>query len=88
MRKDTKKQKGIPKHYCTKCYFYTFFIKLFIYKYKKGSPQTDEPLSYCLIVSDYNFGPASTKALPASLPVNLAKFLMKRPAKSLAFSSH
>ncbi len=27
---------------------------------------------------NYNFGPAATKALPASLPVNLAKFLMKR----------
>lgn len=36
----------------------------------------------------YNFGPASTNALPASAPVNLLKFLMKRPAKSLAFSSH
>ena len=37
---------------------------------------------------NYNCGPAATKALPASLPSYLAKFLMKRPAKSLAFSSH
>ena len=37
---------------------------------------------------NYNFGPAETKALPASLPVNLAKFFWKRAAKSLAFSSH
>ena len=43
---------------------------------------------FFLLRSYYNFGPAATNALPASLPVNLAKFLMKRPAKSLAFSSH
>ena len=36
----------------------------------------------------YSFGPAATRALPASLPSYLAKFLMKRPARSLAFSSH
>ena len=36
----------------------------------------------------YNFGPAATSALPASLPVNLAKFLMKRSARSLALASH
>jgi hypothetical protein len=29
-----------------------------------------------------NFGPAFTKAFPASFPVNLLKFLMKRPARS------
>ena len=39
-------------------------------------------------ILDYSCGPAATRALPASLPSYLAKFLMKREAKSLAFSSH
>ncbi len=39
-------------------------------------------------IRNYNFGPAATSALPASLPVNLAKFLMKRSARSLALASH
>ena len=38
--------------------------------------------------SSQSFGPASTRDLPSSLPVNFSKFLMKRPARSLAFSSH
>ena len=37
---------------------------------------------------DYSLGPASTRALPASLPVYLTKFLMNRPARSLALVSH
>ena len=37
---------------------------------------------------DYSLGPASTRALPASLPVYLAKFLTKRPARSFALVSH
>jgi hypothetical protein len=37
---------------------------------------------------DYNLGPALTNSLPAALPSYLAKFLMKRPAKSLALTSH
>ena len=36
----------------------------------------------------YNFGPAATSALPVSFVVYFSKFLMKRPARSLAFSSH
>ena len=45
-----------------------------------------EPL---LQASPYcSFGPASTSDLPRSLPVNFSKFLMKRPARSLAFVSH
>ncbi len=35
----------------------------------------------------YSWGPAATRALPASLLSYLTKFLMKRPARSLAFSS-
>ncbi len=41
-----------------------------------------------LSTQSYNWGPAATNALPASLVVYFAKFLMKRAAKSLAFSSH
>ena len=36
----------------------------------------------------YSLGPAATRALPASLPSYFLKFLMKRAARSLAFSSH
>ena len=36
---------------------------------------------------NYSWGPASTRALPSSLPVYLVKFLMKRAARSFAFSS-
>ena len=32
----------------------------------------------------YNWGPAATRLLPSSFPVNLAKFLTKRPARSCA----
>ncbi len=39
-------------------------------------------------LKSYNLGPAATRALPASLVVYLPKFLMKRAARSLAFSSH
>lgn len=39
-------------------------------------------------MSNYNCGPAFTNAFPAAFPSYLAKFLMKRPARSLAFSSH
>ena len=37
---------------------------------------------------NYNFGPAATSDLPSSLPVNFAKFLMKRPARSSALVFH
>ena len=36
----------------------------------------------------YSFGPAATRALPCSLPSYLAKFLMKRLARSTALVSH
>ena len=38
--------------------------------------------------ANHSFGPAATKALPASFVVNFSKFLMKREDRSLAFSSH
>ena len=40
------------------------------------------------LCQSYSFGPAATRALPASLLVYLSKFLMNLPARSLAFSSH
>lgn len=60
-------------------------------KQKGEFPHTGTRLFYHKIVLqfvDYNLGPAATNALPASLPVNFAKFLMKRPARSCAFASH
>ena len=36
----------------------------------------------------YALGPASTRALPASLPVYFLKFFSKREARSFAFASH
>ena len=41
-----------------------------------------------LTIKSYSCGPAATSALPASLVVYFAKFLMKRAARSFAFSSH
>ena len=39
--------------------------------------------------ADYiSLGPAATSDFPSALPVNLSKFLMKRPAKSFALVSH
>ena len=46
------------------------------------------PKASCFRPKSYNFGPAATRALPASLPSYFLKFLMKRAARSLAFSSH
>ena len=46
--------------------------------------------AYRLLVNcaaDYSLGPASTRALPASLPSYLTKFLTNRPARSLALVS-
>ena len=37
---------------------------------------------------NYSCGPADTSAFPASLLSYLAKFLMKRPARSFALASH
>ena len=60
-----------------------------------NEPPQSERLIVCLCrdgvhtvsTIDYNFGPAATKALPASFVVNFSKFLMKREERSLAFSS-
>ena len=41
----------------------------------------------CVILYYSTTGPAATRALPASLVSYFLKFLMKRPARSLAFSS-
>ncbi len=39
--------------------------------------------------ADYiSLGPAAISDFPSALPVNLSKFLMKRPAKSFALVSH
>ena len=51
-----------------------------------GEPYIER--SILSLLWNYSWGPAATRALPASLVVYLAKFLMKRAAKSLAFSSH
>ena len=56
---------------------------------KKGDPVPGPPiLQYCCVSKLYSFGPAATRALPASLFSYLWKLLMKRPARSFAFSSH
>ena len=56
---------------------------------KGGSCIGNHPSCLCGYVYEYqSLGPAATRALPASLPSYLAKFLMKRPARSRAFSSH
>ena len=60
-----------------------------------NEPPQSERLIVCLCrdgvhtvsIIDYIFGPAATKALPASFVVNFSKFLMKREERSLAFSS-
>lgn len=56
---------------------------------KKETPFPGPPiLQYCCVSKLYSFGPAATRALPASLFSYLWKLLMKRPARSFAFSSH
>lgn len=47
-----------------------------------------EPGVFHHALSHQSSGPAVTKALPASFPVNLLKFLMKRSDKSFALVSH
>jgi len=56
--------------------------------FMRGCTKKRRSLRNALIFYSYNCGPAFTSALPASLPSYLAKFLMKRPAKSLALTSH
>ena len=59
------------------------FDVLFIIDQQKRPPAKAGGRFY----KSYSWGPASTRALPSSLPVYLVKFLMKRAARSLAFSS-
>jgi len=65
--------------------------EFFILLIAKNSPtESGWGVSFmCLLqcLKDYSWGPAATRALPSSLPVYLLKFLMKRPARSFAFSS-
>jgi len=76
-----------------------FFLK--IISQKQGKPQIYKRLGALKVCGNiyekfsslnflqkknYNCGPAATNALPSSLSVNLVKFLMKREAKSFAFS--
>ena len=54
-----------------------------------GTPLWDYmSLFYYYFNNNQSLGPAATNALPASLPVNLVKLLMKRLARSFAFSFH
>lgn len=75
-----------------------FSKRLFLFDLHQKAPLN---IQRCLLMHDndnlsiilhtpsfYNLGPAATRALPASLPSYFLKFLMKRPARSLAFSSH
>ena len=56
---------------------------------KKRATRARAAFSDGISCSDYSkWGPAATSDLPSSLPVNFEKFLMKRPARSLAFSFH
>lgn len=59
---------------------------------KPGTKKTPVGVSGSLYIimcqKTYSLGPAGTRALPAALKVNFSKFLMKRAARSLAFSSH
>ena len=60
-------------------------------KQKGRAPLREHVLFYRFSIrrrSAYSWGPAETRALPCSLPSYFLKFLMKRLARSLAFSSH
>ena len=57
------------------------YVLLHDARYQEGVPSAAER-------DQSTLGPAATRALPASLVVYLAKFLMKREARSRAFSSH
>ena len=98
----TENEVNSPRFFCFKNYQIVFpqhserFSNLpFIYKYihhlHSNNKKNEIPLRVSrftiLIYWYYNFGPAATNALPASLPVNLAKFLMKRSAFFLHFKS-
>ena len=65
---------------------------LALYNQKGRAPLREHVLLLCTVQrvtrSDYSWGPAETRALPCSLPSYFLKFLMKRLARSLAFSSH
>ncbi len=56
---------------------------------KRATHRTWAALTMLISVIDYySFGPAATRALPAALPVNFSKFLIKRLAKSSALVFH
>ena len=59
-----------------------------LYVFRNTGKVPSYSLAPCPLLPDYSFGPAATRALPASFPSYFTKFLMKRPARSLAFSSH
>ena len=68
-------------------------VYLLVYKTKRTCSLAGTRPFYCLHISirqrsAYSWGPAETRALPCSLPSYFLKFLMKRLARSLAFSSH
>ncbi len=46
------------------------------------------PKIMCYEKSYFSFGPAATRLLPSSLPVNFTKFFTKRLARSSALVSH
>lgn len=54
---------------------------------KKPAKQTSAGFIISEFYQSYSFGPAATNALPASFVVYFSKFLIKRPARSFAFSS-
>ena len=70
--------------------FFMWFLT--IPKDQTNEPPQSERLVILIVLrilreKNHNFGPAATKALPASFVVNFSKFLMKREERSLAFSS-
>ena len=67
------------------------FLHFFLLTSDRLSNDNDHLLNDHLLndrLPNYNLGPASTKAFPASFPSYFLKLLMKRLARSLAFSSH
>lgn len=58
-------------------------------RYEKSPAPADGSRTRRFRRSDYfTFGPAATRFLPSSLPVNFVKFFTKRLARSSAFVSH
>lgn len=55
---------------------------------KKSGPRAGTGLRKFALGDYFTFGPAATRLLPSSLPVNFVKFFTKRLARSSAFVSH